>query len=112
MSNATIIPVSPRGKSLLSAILLLAITNYFPNAHQTWFVEESGNIHIAPVIGLIIGIGLFMQKQWARKAGLIAGFFIAIIALFMMTSLPAKPGFALMLLCGGLLIYLLRPNQS
>ena len=111
MSNQSIPWSRFRFGNLLSAFLFVAITNYFPNVHKTWFVEESGNIQIAPAIGLVIGIGLLMQKQWARKAGLIAASFLLLIALFMMMNEPEKAGFALMFLCSGLLIFLLRPNQ-
>lgn len=112
MSDQSISQSRFRGEVLLSALLLMAMTNYFPNTHKTWFVEESGNIHIAPTFGLVIGVGLLMQKQWARKAGLVAGFVLAIISFFMMASMPGKPGYAVMLLCSGLLLYLLRPNHS
>jgi hypothetical protein len=111
MSNQSIARSRFRYGNLLSAFLLIAITNYFPNAHKTWFVEESGNIKMAPAIGLVIGIGLLMQKHWARKAGLMAASFLVLLALFMMINAPEKAGFALMFLCSGLLIYLLCPNQ-
>ncbi|HAD13563.1 MAG TPA: hypothetical protein DCF33_14140 [Saprospirales bacterium] len=99
-----------RAENLLSALLLLAITNYFPFFHKTWFVEETGNMQIAPILGWIVAIGLVLQKQWARKAGLVMSCFLMLVALLEWFNGSTKPGFIIMLLCGGFSLYLLRPT--
>jgi hypothetical protein len=109
MSSGPSISTTFRTENVLSALLLLAITNYFPHFHKTWFVEETGNIHIAPLLGWVVAIGLILQKHWARKAGLAISCFLLLVAFFEWFSGSTKPGFVIMLLCGGFSLYLLRP---
>lgn len=54
--------------ALLCVALILAITLVLPEGFKTWFVEPSGNIHVAPVLGPLLALGILLRNNLARLA--------------------------------------------
>ena len=93
------------------SLLLSGMTLILPMYFKTWFVEPSGNIEIAPVYGLLFGIGLLARKSWARTGAIILGWVVLAISLVSIFMDITRPGFWIVFGMAVFLLYLLHSKR-
>ena len=111
MSNTLSTRFNGKLEVMLSSIILLSITNFFPMYFKTWFVEPTGNFQISPFLGLLFGLGLIWKKNWARTGALILSWGILAISLIFIFTDGSRPGFWLLMVLSSFLLYLLSTAQ-
>jgi hypothetical protein len=80
-------------EAIACAVLLLLATNIIPFYFKTLFVEETGNIKIAPFFGFVVAIGLLWGKNWARPAGMLLSAFVVVVSVISVATQAYKPGY-------------------
>ncbi|MFN0175870.1 MAG: hypothetical protein ACKVU0_14555 [Saprospiraceae bacterium] len=96
---------------VLCVLLLFGITMFFPMYFKTWFVEDSGNIKIAPFFGFLFGVGLLFRKQWARIGAIVLGWGLLAMFIVSIASDPGKSGYWMVLALDSFLLYLLHSER-
>lgn len=80
-------------EALACAVLLLLATNIVPFYFKTLFVEETGNIKIAPFFGFVVAFGLLWGKKWTRPAGILLAGFVIMVSMTQLATQAYKPGY-------------------
>lgn len=112
MNTLTISPTkSGLGEAILSALLLIGITWFFPSFFKTWFVEPTGNIKIATAFGFIFSIGLLFRAHWALIGSKILAWSLLVVLTAGMFISPEKPGFWITAVMDAFLLYLLHSGR-
>ncbi len=108
MENTRTAPSSSVGllEAIACAALLVFVTNLLPFYFKNWFVEPTGNIKIAPVLGFALALGILLRKEWARQGGIVLAVFLMVVSLSNIIGFsPEKPGYWVVLALSAVLLY-------